>query len=284
MKNTSTKKLVKAALAALLVTAPFANGASAVFAQEDFEVVTYFDEKPEESQEEYDWLDEYESLSEEEKKTLRDAWDQIDKLYVEYEDCYDEKGNVKDQKKLDELEKKEKEIWESVADIDAKMTEEDIKKGKESAYDYVNNSKYLDKDEKKQYIEAVDKYYDLYEKSMKYLDVQGNVTDEKKFNEIMDEIDKIHEITDKLDIKITEGEIDDSKDLTDDEKKTLKDAYAKLRELYAKENEYFDEDGNITDQKALDKITEEEGKIIKSIEDIEIKFNGWDVSEYETAN
>ena len=97
MKNTSTKKLVKAALAALLVTAPFAGAASNVFAEEDFEIVTYFDEKADEPQEEYDWLDEYESLSEEEKKTLRDAWDQIDKLYVEYEDCYDEKGNVKDQ-------------------------------------------------------------------------------------------------------------------------------------------------------------------------------------------
>ncbi len=284
MKNTSTKKLVKAALAALLVTAPFAGAASNVFAEEDFEIVTYFDETTEEPQEEYDWLNEYESLTDEEKKTLREAWDEIEKIYNEYESCYDEKGNVKDQKKLDELDKKEKEIWDSIADIDAKMTKEDIKKGKESAYDYVNNSKYLDKDEKKQYIEALDKYFDLYEKSMKYVDVQGNVTDEKKFNEIMDEIDKIHEITDKLDIKITEGEIDDSKDLTDDEKKTLKDAYAKLRDLYAKENEYYDEDGNVTDQKALDKIMEEEGKIITSIEDIEAKMYGWDVSEFETAN
>ncbi len=279
--NKVTGKLLGAAMAAMMVTAPFANAAP-ILAEEievDFDDFDdfYFDE---EFPDDYDWLDDYTTLSADEKKTVREVWDKIDKLYIEMDECYDEDGKVIDQKKLDKLEKKEGELWASLAEIDRKMVKEDIQNAKEEARNYVEEIEYLTKKEKEQYIEAIDNAYDAYEKSLDYIDDEGNITNQKKYDAAMEEMEEAFAITDELDIKILEAEIDDSENLTDKEKKKLKEAYAKLRDLYAEEDECFDEDGNVIDQDELDELYEKEGKILESIEEIEMKFYGWDESDF----
>lgn len=286
-----SNKMTKAALAALLAGAPFVQSIQAFAKEKESEPEVEEFGFPEEynedcwgssytyDEEDYSFLNDYETLTDKEKQQVSETLGKIYDLYDQMVECVDDKGNVVDQKKLDELEKEEKELWDSIADIQKKMDKEDVEKSQAYLKEFVEKTPYLDENQKKEYIDIIGQIFDLGKEIDSLVDDDYNVTDQDKFDSIVEKLNTLLESLGVMDEKITNGEIEDSKDLTEDEKKTLIDAYAKLDELYEKEDACFDKQGNLIDEKKYDELCEEEEKILDSIWDLEMKLYGVEQTE-----
>lgn len=292
MINDITNKIMKAAMAALLAGVPFIQSVPVLAKEKDpepeVEDYDYFEEYWEDDwgtefayEDEYDWLDEYETLTDQEKEKVKEVLDQIYDVYDEMLACYDDEGYVLDEVKLGELEKKEEELWDSIADIQKKMNEEDIEKGKAFLAQFITENEYLTEEEKEEYLAVLDKIFDLGKEFEGLFDENFNVTDEKKLDALVDELNALLDELSNLDGKITVGEMNDSEELTEQEKATLMEGYAKLDELYEKEDACFDKEGNLIKGKEqeYERLCEEEEKIMDSIWDLEMKMYSTDLFE-----
>ena len=59
--------------------------------------------------------------TEDEKKTLIDAYAKLDELYEKEDACFDKQGNLIDEKKYDELCDEEEKILDSIWDLEMKL-------------------------------------------------------------------------------------------------------------------------------------------------------------------
>ena len=292
INNNISNKMMKAAMAALLAGVPFIQSVPVLAKEKDpepeAEDYDFYEEFNEDDwgteftyEDEYDWLNGYETLTDKEKEKVKEVLDLIYDLYDEMAECYDDEGYVIDEKKLEELEKKEAELWDSIADIEKKMDEEDTEKGKAFLAQFVEQNEYLTEEEKEKYLDILDQIFDLSAEIEGLFDEDYNVIDEEKLDALVEKLNTLLGALGDIDVKITNGAIQESEDLTDEEKTALMEGYAKLDELYEKENACFDKEGNLIKGKEqeYEELCEQEEKIMDSLWDLEMKLYPADVFE-----